>query len=292
MKIIITIPAYNEERTIGKIIEEINLVMKNTHYDYEILVVNDGSTDRTAEIAKAKGAIVHSHPYNLGLMKTFQTEIQKCLELKADVIVHTDADGQFFARDIPRLIQKIEQGYDLVIGSRFYNKIKHMPLMKRIGNKAFAKVFSTITKKRLTDTTSGFRAFNNKVAENLKFINTFTYTQEQIIRAIKSGFKIVEIPIETRRTRPSRLFKSPFNYAIRAWINIFRIYRDYDPIKFFGKIGLFFFLIGFIIGLYFVYLHFTTGITGHLGLLFLMLILLFTGFQTILFGLLADMMKR
>src|SRR3990167_6342487 len=113
-----------------------------------------------------------------------------------------------------------------------------MPLLKRIGNRAFSRVISSLTGVKITDSTTGFRAFTKEVALNIKFINTFTYTQEQIIRAAKQRFRITEIPIETRKTRESRLFKNPFEYAVKAWINIFRIYRDYEPLAFFGRVGL------------------------------------------------------
>ncbi len=292
-KIVITIPAYNEEDSISWIIKEIKEVMNNTNYDYQILVLDDGSNDKTKDFAKKAGAIVFSHLSNKGLAETFRTEIKKCLELNADIIVHTDADGQYISRDIPRLIKKIEEGYDLVLGSRFVGDVKHMPFLKRIGNKAFAIVFKHLTKANLTDTTTGFRAFTKKVAEDIEYINKFTYTQEQIIKASKQKFKITEIPIETRKTRPSRLFKNPFEYAIKAWINIFRIYRDYDSLKFFGTIGLSFFSLGGIIALYFLYLHFFGGgIVGHIGLLFLMLLLIMGGIQIIIFGFLADMNRR
>src|SRR3989338_6687773 len=145
-------------------------------------------------------------------------------------------------------------------------------------------------KKRITDTTSGFRAFTKEIAK-INLINDFTYTQEQLIRAYKMNYKIGEIAIKTRKTRKSRLFKHPLQYALKAWINIFRIYRDYKPLSFFGGIGLFSFLIGIFIGLYFLKLQFTTGIKGHLGLLFLMLLLISSGIQIILFGFLADMKK-
>jgi|SRR3989344_7740997 len=292
MRVIITIPAYNEERTIGKVINEINKTMNKTRYNYKVLVVDDGSLDNTKKIAKKYGAIVYSNKNNLGLIKTFKIEMKKCLELGADIIVHTDADGQYLAEDIPRLIKKIEEGYDLIIGSRFRFSNKNLPFLKEVGNKAFALVFSNIIKRKITDTTSGFRAFTKNVAKEIKLINDFTYTQEQIIRAYKMNYKIGEIAIKTRKTRKSRLFKHSLQYAFKAWINIFRVYRDYKPLNFFGIIGLFLFSIGIIIGLYFIYMHLTTGIKGHMGLLFLMLLLIFSGIQIILFGFLADMNKK
>ena len=217
--------------------------------------------------------------------------MKKCINLGANIIVHTDADGQYMANDIPKLIKKIEEGYDLVIGSRFRFSNKNIPLLKNIGNRAFALVFSNIMKKNITDTTSGFRAFTKDIAK-IGLINDFTYTQEQLIRAYKMNYKIGEIAIKTRKTRKSRLFKHPLQYAFRAWINIFRIYRDYKPLSFFGVFGLSLFIIGILIGMYFTYLHFTTGIKGHTGLLFLMLLLIFSGIQIILFGFLADMNKK
>jgi len=288
----ITIPAYNEENTIPHVIEDIKKNVSKIKYNYEILVLNDGSTDKTAEVVKKMGIKVISNKLNRGLAQTFQRELKECIKLNADVIVHTDADGQYPSKYIPEMIEKIKDGYDLVLGSRFIKSKYSGTISKNIGNRLFAKAISSLTKTKITDSTTGFRAFTKEIATEIKFINTFTYTQEQLIKASKQKFKITEISITTRKTRSSRLFSNPLQYATRAWINIFRIYRDYDPLKFFGKIGLYFFLAGLMLGTYFIYLHFTTGISGHLGLLFLLLILLFTGLQIILFGFLADMFKK
>ncbi len=292
MNIVISIPAYNEERTIGRVIDELNSVMKGTKYDYKILVLDDGSRDKTAEIAKSKGAVVYSHKRNLGLAETFKEEMKQCVKLKADIIVHTDADGQYAAEGILRMIAKIEEGYDLVLGSRFKGKIQSMPFLKRIGNIAFAIVLSQLTGKRFTDTTTGFRAFTREVAEEIEYINTFTYTQEQIIKAAKQGFKIAEVPVIARKTRESRLFKNPFQYAIKAWINILRIYRDFMPLRFFGGIGLFFIFMGFLLGLFIIYRIMTTGGAGGVPRVVLSMLLILVGVQIGLFGFLADMGKR
>ena len=290
-KVIIAIPAWNEEKTLQPVLEEIQGIMNETDYNYEILITDDGSTDKTIEVAKKNGALVFAKKHT-GLAGQFRAEMKECLRLKADIIVHTDADGQYHSKHIPELIAKVEEGYDLVLGTRFKRSMKHMPFLKRLGNIAFAKVISSLVKTKLTDTTTGYRAFTSEVARDINYINTFTYTQEQIIKGAKQGFRITEIPIQCRRTRESRLFKNPFEYAMKAWINIFRIYRDYEPLMFFGRIGFLGLILGFVIGLYFVYLHFTTGIKGHIGLLFLMVILLVFGLQTILFGFLADMMRK
>ena len=288
--IIVTIPAYNEEKTLPFVLDDIKNGMKG--YDYKVLVLNDGSKDKTAEIAKKLGAIVVSNRNNLGLAKTFQMEIQECIKLKADIIVHTDADGQYYAKDIPRLVKEIEKGYDLVIGSRFKEGYpKHMPISKGIGNILFSKALTKLTKVPLTDTTTGFRAFTRDVAENIHFINSFTYTQEQLIKASMQRYKIGEIAITTRKTRESRLFKNPIEYAFKAWINILRIYRDYNPLGFFGKIGIYLIGLGFFFGLFLIYNVIKFGEIKHLPLALVTILIILVGIQVILFGFLADMKK-
>ncbi len=293
MKIVMTIPAYNEEKTIGRLVSEIKKIVNKERYDYKILVVDDGSKDKTAEIAKKAGAIVYSHPKNYGLAETFKTEIAKSLSLKPDVIVHIDADFQYQAKEIPKLIEEIRNGYDLVLGSRFKGKIEEMPFIKKLGNIAFSKVVSQITSLQISDAQTGFRAFTKEVAERIPITSNHTYTQEQIIRAVKLKYKIKEVPIYfAKRYGKSRLITSTLGYAIRAWINIIRIYRDYEPLKFFGTVGTLIFSLGFLIGLYLIYLHFTTGIVGHFALLMLNVLIISIGLQIIIFGFIADMSRK
>ena len=292
MKVVVTIPAYNEEKTVGSIIREIKEVMDKTSYNYQILVLDDGSWDKTVDVAKKNSAIVVSNKRNLGLAETFKQEMKECLKLKADIIVHTDADGQYPAYYIPEMIEKVEQGYDLVLGSRFgKGNYGGSSLMNKLGNRAFARVFSNLLKTKITDTTTGFRTFTKEVAE-LPLINTFTYTQEQLIRAGKSKMKIVEVPIRTNKTRPSKLFRNPFDYAIKAWINIFRIYRDFEPLKFFGRIGLLFVLAGFLLGLFILYKIITVGSAGGIPRVILSMLLILIGIQIAFFGFLADMNRK
>jgi len=295
MTIVIAIPAYNEEKTVGKLISGIRDVFNRSSYKkrYKILLVDDGSRDKTAQLAKKAGAIVYSHPKNYGLAECFKTEIEKCLELKADIIVHIDADLQYKPEDIPKLLKEVENGYDLVLGSRFKGEIEHMPLIKRMGNIAFSKVISQITDLNISDAQTGFRAFTREVAEKVPITSNHTYTQEQIIRAVKQKFKIKEVPIYfAKRNGKSRLIGNPFSYAARAWINIIRTYRDYEPLKFFGIIGTLIFSLGFLIGLYLVYLHFTSGIVGHFALIMLDILILSIGLQIIIFGFIADMNRK
>ena len=294
MQIVVTIPAYNEEKTIGDLIRDIHEVMKSGKYDYKILVVDDGSKDSTKEVAKKAGAGVYSHPKNYGLAETFKTEIKKSLVLGADIIVHIDADTQYQPKEIPKLLSEIENGYDLVLGSRFKGKIESMPLIKRLGNVAFSKVISNVTGTKISDAQTGFRAFTKEVAEKIGITSDHTYTQEQIIRAVREKFKIKEVPIYfAKREDKSRLISNPLGYAVRAWINIIRIYRDYKPLKFFGVIGSLIFFTGVILGIYLSYVQlFGEGVNRHLGLMMLDILVLSIGLQIIIFGFIADMIKK
>ena len=292
MKIIVTIPAYNEEKTIESMIRGIKKVMGAFRYKYSILVIDDGSSDDTAKAAKKAGAIVYSHPKNYGLAETFRTEMSYAVELKPDVIVHIDADSQYLPKEIPKLVEEIKKGYDLVLGSRFMGKIEEMPLTKRLGNMTFSRIVSQITGLKISDAQTGFRAFTRELAQKLVIISGHTYTQEQIIRAVKNKFRIKEVPIYfAKRKDKSRLISNPYSYALKAWISIIRIYRDYEPLKFFGILGSFIMSAGVLIGFYMVYLHFTGGISGHFALLMLDVVILSVGFQLLMFALLADMFR-
>lgn len=293
MHVVVTIPAFNEETTIGKVISDIKSTMKGTKYKYEVLVVNDGSTDKTAEVAKKAGAIVFSHPRNYGLAETFRTELQKCIDMKADIIVHTDADGQYRAADIPKLLKEIENGNDLVLGDRFAGRIESMPWLKRCGNKAFSRVISKIINYKVNDCQTGFRAFTREVAEKVKITSSHSYTQEQIIRAVKQKFRIKEVPVLfLKRKDKSRLISNPFEYAFKAWINILRIYRDYEPLKFFGVAGAAFIGIGIILGLWLFSLYLRFGQIGHYPTMMLTVLFIVMGVQILIFGFFADMHRK
>lgn len=296
MGIVVTVPAYNEEKTIGELVKGVRKSLDSSRYrgKYRIMVVDDGSRDKTAIAAKRAGAIVYSHPKNYGLAECFRTEIEKCLEMKADIIVHIDADLQYRPDEIQKLLGEIENGYDLVLGSRFKGKIEEMPLIKRLGNIAFSKVVSNITGLKISDAQTGFRAFTKEVAEKVPITSNHTYTQEQIIRAVRQKFRLKEVPIYfAKRDGKSRLIGNPFGYAIRASINLVRVYRDYEPLEFFGVMGFSTFTVGIGLGLYLIYFQFFGGgAFRHLGLMMLDVLILSIGLQVILFGFIADMNRK
>ncbi|MBU0979700.1 MAG: glycosyltransferase family 2 protein [Nanoarchaeota archaeon] len=291
-RIVVTIPAYNEEKTIGQVVTSIKEVMNKHRHNYRILIVDDGSTDKTVAIARKLGAMVHSHPKNYGLAETFNTELDIAVQEGFDIIVHFDADGQYLAKDIPRLIEVFKQGNDLVLGSRFKGKIEKMSLLKRMGNKAFSRVVSNICGLKISDAQTGFRVFSKEVAR-IRVASSYTYTQEQIIRAVKAKFKIAEVPVYfARRKDKSRLMRNPFHFAASAGVNLLRTYRDYQPLKFFGWIGGISFSVGFIVGLVLLYFYITTGtILGRIPTAILSVMFILVGMQIILFGFLADMKR-
>jgi len=283
IKIIVTIPAYKEEESIGNIIREIK-----EKYNYDVLVVDDGSPDNTSEVAELAGAIVVKHYRNLGLAKTFKTEMEHCLKLNADIIIHLDGDNQYNIDDLHKLVSKVKQGYDLVIGSRFLEDNYSGSFSKKIGNKLFAKLFTRLLKTKITDTTTGFRAFTPEVAK-IQLNTKFSYTHEQLIKA-SERFKICEVSIRTNKTRNSRLFKNPIDYAIKAGVNLFRIYRDYNPLKFFSILSLLFIIPGLAIGSILSYWFIIDGtIHNRVPLAIVCIFLLLLGFQILIFGFIADM---
>ncbi len=291
MKVLVSIPAFNEEKTIGFVLAEIKREMRKARIPYDVLVLDDGSKDRTVQIARKAGAKVISHHTNLGLAQAFKDEVNYFLKSKYEIIVHTDADGQYPAKYIPEMIKKVKEGNDLVLGSRFRYKTSAISFAKKYGNKLFARAISRLIRQRITDSTSGFRAFTKDVAR-LDLINRFTYTQEQVIRAARHGYQIAEIPIKPRRTRPSRLFSGALQYALKAWINIFRIYRDFDPLKFFGLAGSLLLFPGLILGAYIVLRIILLGSAGGIPRVMLSALLVLTGLQIIAFGFLADMQRK
>jgi glycosyltransferase involved in cell wall biosynthesis len=288
LKVIVTIPAYNEEQTIENVVKNIQGSLNNQDFTYEIQVVDDGSGDQTANIVRSLNARVFSHPVNYGLADTFRDEIQIALDNGADIIVHFDADGQYRSDEIVNLIAPITNGKaDLVLGSRFLGEIEEMPFIKKIGNRAFSKVVSNISGVTISDAQTGFRAFSKELAKKIKINSEFTYTQEQIIKSAHKKFRITEVPIHfaKRVSGESRLMSNPLEYAIKGNINLLRIYRDFAPLKFFGFFGFLLIVFAAIVSIFSIFI---------LNRLFdvTVLILTLSGLQIILFGFLAEMIRE
>jgi glycosyltransferase involved in cell wall biosynthesis len=221
MKIVVQIPALNEAASIAGVIKAIPRKIY-TENEVLVLVVDDGSTDKTSEVAREVGAdFVVRHPVNRGIAKAFKTGVKYGYKIGADIIVNIDADGQFDPEEIPRLIHPIVTNKaDVVLGSRFSldENARKVPMAKRIGNQLVTTTISIISGQRFTDTQCGFRAFSRRAAEELDVLGLFTYTQEMIIDLVSKGFRIREIPIKIRyfEQRKSRVVSSLPKYASKA----------------------------------------------------------------------------
>ena len=293
MKAVVIIPACNEEKTIGKVIKEIP---RNLCDEIKVIVIDDGSNDDTAKRAKSAGAdIVYVFKRNKGLAQAFRKGLDLAIENKADIIVNIDADGQYDPKEIPVLIKPIvDNKADLVLGSRFKGYIEYMSRRKRFGNLIATKITNFSSNLHISDAQTGFRALSKEAALRLNIISDYTYTQEMIIQVAYKGLKIVEVPctFKKRMGGESRLVSSIFSYAKNAGLTILRTYRDYKPLRTFSLIGGIFLLLGLLIGLRVLIHFFVTGaVTPYFPSVILTAILLIVGFQIIVLGLIADMIK-
>ncbi len=294
MKLVVMIPAHNEEKTIGEVIR--NIPRKISGIDrVDVLVVEDGSTDRTFDVAKNAGAdVIICSKERMGLSKTFKKGLDAAFDMDADIIVNIDADNQYDPSEIPSLIEPIVEGYaDIVLGSRFNGTIEHMSTRKRIGNRIATAIVRRLSGLQISDAQTGFRAFSRESALKLNILSKYTYTQETIIQASYKGMKIVEVPINfRRRDGQSRLISNIFSYAKNAGATIITTYLNYKPLKVFLGIGGLIMLIGVLIGSR-VLIHFliTGQVSPYQPSTILTAILLIVGFQIITIGLFAEMVK-
>ncbi|NMC61162.1 MAG: glycosyltransferase family 2 protein, partial [Candidatus Methanofastidiosa archaeon] len=285
---------FNEERTLGFVIKEIPRSIPGVD-QIQILVINDGSTDRTMDIAVQAGADkIISHKYNMGLAQSFRDGLNRALEMGADIIVNTDADFQYNGSEIPKLIAPIIEGKaDIVLGNRQIDRLDHMPFGNLWGNKLATRVTRWTTGLAIQDAQTGFRAFSRDAALQMNLTGDYTYTQETLIQAANKNLKIDQIPVEFRkREGKSRLISSISRYARSAGITIFRSFGAYHPFVIFSGIGIFCILLGTFFGLKVILHFFMTGrVEPYLPSALLTTVLLIIGFLAILFGLLADMIR-
>lgn len=294
MKLIIQIPCYNEAATLGITLAE--LPRQVPGFDkVEWLIIDDGSTDNTVEVALAHGVDhVVRHTRNQGLARGFMNGLQACLAAGADVIVNTDADNQYNAADIPALTQPILEGKaDIVVGARPIETIEHFSPIKKALQKLGSWVVRVASKTNIPDAPSGFRAMSRSAAQRLTVFSDYTYTLETIIQAGQKNMAITSVPIRVNGDlRPSRLVKSISSYIRRSIVTIIRVFAIYRPFRFFATIGSTLFGLGFLIGLRFVYKWLTNehGYEGHVQSLILASSLLIIGFHTILIAFVADLL--
>jgi len=291
-KLIIQIPCYNEEKTLPVTLHAIPRSIKGVD-KVEILIIDDGSTDRTVEVARENGADhVVKLTNNKGLAEGFLTGLDACLRMDADIIVNTDGDNQYNGADIEKLIEPIVKGKaDIVVGNRQVDNIEHFSLLKKKLQHLGSWVVRQVSGTDIPDTTSGFRAFSRDAALKLNVVSKFSYTLETIIQAGKKNIAITHVPVGTNsKMRESRLFKSTYSYIKRSLATIIRIYTMYEPIKTFFLIGGLIFSGGLILSLRYLYFYFFTpfGGQGHIQSVILAAVLFIVGFQVMVIGLLSD----
>ncbi len=293
MKLIIQIPCLNEEHTLPKTLEDLPTKIEGVD-EIEILVIDDGSSDNTAEVAKDLG--VHhilKFTNNKGLAKAFICGINQSLKLGADIIVNTDADNQYFGGDIPKLIQPIlDKKADIVVGNRQVETIRHFSPLKIFLQKFGSWVVRQLSGTQIPDATSGFRAYSREAALQLNVVSDFTYTVETIISAGKKNLAIEHVPVKTnKKLRESRLFPSMQIYLRRTLVTMLKVYSMYRPLKLFSIAGGTSFLFGLAIGCRYLFFFFQGQTEGHIQSLILSAILLIVGFQIIMMGIAAELIS-
>lgn len=291
MKLIIQIPCLNEAGTLAIALAELPRDVEGFE-TVEWLVVDDGSTDGTAEVAQGHGVDhVVRHPVNRGLAGAFMTGLEACLRLGADVIVNTDADNQYCGADIPKLTRPIlEHAADIVVGARPIDRTEHFSWVKKRLQRLGSWAVRVASKTDIVDAPSGFRAMSREAAMRLNVFNQYTYTLETIIQAGQSNLRVISVPIRTNADlRPSRLVKSISAYVRRSLLTILRVFVTYRPLALFACIGSMFLLVGLVIGARFLVDYFRGNGGGHVQSLILASLCVTIGTLLYMMGLIGDL---
>ncbi len=293
MKVIVQIPCYNEEQTLPLVLKSIPKKIPGVD-ELEVLIIDDGSTDKTIDIARKLGVKhIVRHSGNRGLGISFRHGVERALELGADIVVNTDGDNQYPQARIADLVQPIINGEaDIVIADRQTHKIAHFSPAKKLLQRIGSQVVNIAAGTDLPDAASGFRAYSRQSLLELNTITSFSYCMETIIQAGNKRLAIASIPVDTnKKTRESRLFKSTWEHIRKSAAAIIRAYIMYRPHVIFGTAGTIAFVVGIIPFARFVYLSFADSINGHLQSLLLGLVLLMASFICFALDVIADLIR-
>jgi glycosyltransferase involved in cell wall biosynthesis len=300
MKLIVQIPCLDEAETLPAVLASIPRQLPGIA-TIETLVIDDGSTDATIEVARRHGVNhVVRHVGNKGLAEAFQSGIDACLRLGADIIVNTDGDNQYPQADIGRLIEPLLAGRaDIVISDRQTDTIEHFSPTKKLLQKVGSWVVRKSSGTRVPDAPSGFRAYSREAALRLNVVTRHSYTLETIIQAGKKNLVIETVPVRTNRvTRPSRLMRGTYDYIKKQGATIVRISAMYEPLKFFFFAGLALFLVGALFLLRFLYFYaFVASEQGggagrHVQSVIFGGVMITIGVLVVLIGLVADLIAN
>ena len=293
MKVIIQIPCFNEEATLGLTLYELPRQLPGID-QIERLIINDGSTDRTLEVAREHGVEhIVSFPRNRGLARAFLAGIEASLAAGADIIVNTDADNQYCAEDIPKLIQPILDGKaEIVIGARDFTAAEHFSATKKFLQRLGSWVVRFVSRTDVIDPPSGFRAFSRDAAIRLNVFSKYSYTLETVIQAGQKNIAIASVPIRTNPPlRSSRLMKSTASYVVNSIWTVLRIFMSYSPLRFFFALSTVPIAAGSILSVRWLVLYFGGTTRAHVPSLVAAAVCLLAGFQLIIVGLVADLLS-
>jgi len=294
LKLIVQIPCYNEEHTLPATVADIPRSIPGID-KVEILIIDDGSSDRTIEVAREIGVDhIIRNKRNLGLARTFRKGLDACIALGADIIVNTDGDNQYCGADIAKLVQPIVAGQvDVVVGDRQTGQIEHFSSSKKLLQRFGSWVVRSFSGVDVPDAVSGFRAISREAAYRLNIVSPFSYTIEMLIQVGRKGLAFTSVPIRTNeKTRESRLFKSVFRFIERSGSTTLRMYSMYQPLRVFTLIGLVMAFIGMIPMVRFLYFYFFGSGAGKIQSLIVGSALLTIGLLTFVMGLLADLLNH
>ena len=293
MKLIVQIPCLNEEKTLPETVKDIPRRIDGID-SVEILIIDDGSTDRTVAVARELGVDhIVRNTGNKGLAISFMNGLEACLRLGADIIVNTDGDNQYHGADIPKLVGPImRKEADIVVGDRQTDSIGHFSFTKKKLQKMGSRMVRLLSGTRVPDTVSGFRAFSRAAALQINVISTYSYTVETLIQAGNKRLAISSVPVGTNpKTRESRLVKSIPRFMMYQMSTMVRMYAMFRPLRTFFMIGAVLILGALVPSGRFLYFYFLGKGGGHIQSLILATILFITGFQVLIVGLLGDVIS-
>jgi len=293
MKLVVQIPCLNEEKTLPLVLETIPKKIEGIS-EIIVLVINDGSTDRTVEVAKAHGVkhFIH-HVGNKGLARSFHDGALYALELGADILVNTDGDNQYPQEEIGNLVRPILEGKaDMVIADRQVQQIPHFSRGKKLMQKFGTWVLNKAAGTDVPDAPSGFRAYSREALLQLNIVTRFSYAMETLIQAGHKRIRIASIKIVTNpKTRESRLFNSSLEHMAKSGVAITRSFLMHKPYMLFVPLGVILFILGAVPFARFLYFVAIGDSSGHLQSLILGAVLLIASLISFTLGVIADLIR-